>query len=130
MIFSNKKEKIPTNFSVQINGEPVSQVDSTKYLGVLLDHRLTFRQHTHYIAQKLIRGNNLISRLRHFVSSELLVTFYHSHFHSHLNYCSNSWGSAAKSYIQVLSELQDKALYLISFQKITSDNKDSLYKKI
>ena len=42
--------------------------------------------HMHDLASKLNRANAVLSKLRHFVNSEILRSTYFAIFHSHLNY--------------------------------------------
>ena len=127
MVFRNKKDNSEPLLTISINGEPVEEVKCAKYLGIFIDHKLTFKEHINHVAKKLTRGNILISRLRHFVTREILTSFYHAHFHSHLNYGSIAWGTAAPSYIQNLTQLQEKSLYLLSFRKLDDNNKNSIF---
>ena len=129
MIFKTKKCKNNKNINVKINGELIPQVDSTKYLGVYIDNKLTFKEHTKYIAHKLSKSNRLLAKLRHFTNHCDILNFYHAHVQSHLNYCAVIWGSAADSYIQRLTALQNKSLCLITFQKSHVVDLEAVYKE-
>ena len=76
MVFRNKNQSSKQLIEISINGQPIEEVNFAKYLGILIDHKLTFKMHTNQISKKLIRGNILIARLRHFVSRKILLNFY------------------------------------------------------
>ena len=118
-----------TTIDIKVNGHTIPQVKVTKYLGVHIDDKLTFKNHTSHIANKLSKGNRLLAKLRHFTDQSNLLNFYHANLHSHINYCSNAWGSAAESYIKRLGNLQNKSLNLISFKKLDPSNSDAIYKE-
>ena len=41
------------NVIVSIDGQPIERVNKIKYLGVIIDDRLTFKDHCEYIAKKM-----------------------------------------------------------------------------
>ena len=49
-----------------------------KYLGVLIDIKLTWNNHTDTILLKISRTVRLLSKLRHFVPFSTLISIYHS----------------------------------------------------
>ena len=62
--------------------------DHVKYLGVIIDQHLSWKHHINYIALKISRNIGIISRLRHFVPLETLLSIYNSLFHeSHIFFC-------------------------------------------
>ena len=72
-----------------INDEAVSIVESFRYLGVVLDNKLTFSQHTSEIQKKCQRRLYVLRRLRSFsLDSKLLLLLYRSIIESLLTYCS------------------------------------------
>ena len=127
MVFRNKKDNSGPLLNLAINGETVEEVQCAKYLGIFIDHKLTFKEHINHVSKKLTRGNTLIARLHHFVPHDILTSFYHAHFHSHLNYGSIAWSAAAPTYIQSLSKLQEQSLQLLSFRKLDENNKNALF---
>ena len=112
------KNSSNNNASVEasINGIKIEEVICIKYLGVILDNKLTFKQHTDHIIDKLKKGNRLLARIRHFIDYESLKNFYNAHIQSHINYCSVIWGSAASSYIDKILKFQNKSMKLLLFK--------------
>ena len=54
----------------------VKQVDSTKYLGVTFDANLTWKKHINELCLKLSKTVGILSKVRHFVNSNILVMLY------------------------------------------------------
>ena len=48
----------------------------TKYLGMITDEHLTFKNHMDTLKLKLNRANGLLATLRHYVNPTLLTTIY------------------------------------------------------
>ena len=57
-----------------------------RYLGVKIDENLNWKIHIHDLASKLNGVNSVLSKLRPFVSSEILRFVYFAIFQSHVNY--------------------------------------------
>ena len=57
-----------------------------KYLGIFIDENLNWKKHINKISTKLIKGNAMLSKLRHFVNKDILFSVYYGIFHLHLAY--------------------------------------------
>jgi hypothetical protein len=84
-----------------------------KYLGVLMDSKLTWKFHIGYIASNLSRRIGIIARLRHFVPVSTLISNYKSLMLPYLTYGTVVWGRAAECYIDKILKLQKRARRLI-----------------
>ena len=58
MVFSKKNySKIPKpEINLKIDGEVLSVVSKTKFLGVIIDDKLTWNDHTNFISGKLVEA--------------------------------------------------------------------------
>ena len=71
---------------IVINGEPVEQVDSFKYLGVMLDEKLSFTEHVRAVQKK---SQHVLRKLRAFYADPLLLLrLYRSIIEPLITYCS------------------------------------------
>ena len=74
---------------IVINGEPVEQVDSFKYLGVILHEKLSFTEHVTAVQKKSQQRLHVLRKLRAFyVDPLLLLRLYRSIIEPLLAYCS------------------------------------------
>ena len=53
------------NFNIRIDNETISRMDHTKFLGVIIDHKLTWQRHIDYIALKISKSLSVLSRLKY-----------------------------------------------------------------
>ena len=59
MVFT--KRKTPKfELKLQIDGEDIKEVHKTKFLGVIIDNKLTWKEHISYICGKISRGIGMI----------------------------------------------------------------------
>ena len=72
----------------------------TKYLGMVMDEHLTFRNHMDTVKLKLNRANGLLVELRHYVNPILLRTIYYAIFESHLWYGYQLWSQTQTKVLQ------------------------------
>lgn len=69
---------------------------SIKYLGVLIDHKLTFKDHIDYLSGKVRKLIYFFKDLRQLANEHIMKMVYLSLCQSILNYCVTIWGGAAK----------------------------------
>ena len=106
--------KDTSQFRLSIDGVIIDRVNSTKFLGVIVDSKLTWREHTVYVASKVARGIGALNRARRLLPRKLLLMLYHSMVYSHLSYCNIIWGSASAVHLHRLVMLQKRAVRIIS----------------
>ena len=116
MIFHTKQkqlshEQIP---NIKINNQQVERVKNFKFLGVLIDHNLTWNNHVTLISNKLSRTCGILAKLKNLLPKCILQIIYNALFLSHLNYGITAWGFHSCSR---LIKLQKKAVRLISKSK-------------
>jgi len=115
MLFQPKNKKEFTKMTLKIKETKISVSNKVKYLGVILDSRLTWRDHLSELSKKLSRANGLLSKIRHYADTGTLVSLYYSLFHSHMTYGSLAWGSARKDELNRIQKLQNQALRIMTF---------------
>jgi ribonuclease HI len=52
LLLSRRKRKERKDVTIYLNSRPLTQVQNLKYLGIILDTKLTFKDHLNYIAEK------------------------------------------------------------------------------
>ena len=100
--------------NILINDIPIPIVDYFRYLGAILDNKLTFSDHISNVAKKISLSVGIISKLRHYAPTSILLKLYYAILHPHLLYGIIVWGSTYKSYSQKLVSLENKDLRLIT----------------
>ena len=76
---------------LMLNSQVIEQVSEHRHLGVILDDQLKWQAHINSITNAVAKNVYLLSRLRHFCSSDACNTFFHAHIMSRFNYVCNVW---------------------------------------
>jgi hypothetical protein len=74
----------------------INKVEVTKYLGIMIDQRLTWHVHTELIMSRTRKLIWIFKNLRHIASKDLLNQIYVSLAQSVLEYCISIWGGSTK----------------------------------
>ena len=71
----------------------MKKVEVTKFLGVHLDQKLTWRTHIEKVITKISQTVGIISRARNFMETPQLAQLYNTMVLPHLQYCLINWGN-------------------------------------
>ena len=77
-----------TPYAIVIDQKEVRRVKLVKYLGMIVDDKLTWNQHVDYISSKITRNIGILKRVRHFIPKESLLLLYHTLIEPYFKYCS------------------------------------------
>ena len=86
-----------------------------KYLGVLIDQNLSWKNHVNSVIIKISKTIGMIAKLRYFVPSTVLVNIYNSLILPYITYGPIAWGNASNAYLNKNMVLQKRVLRLIYF---------------
>ena len=115
-----------TEFSVLVNGTTLNPVKSAKFLGVILDDKLTWKEHVEQLKVKLKRSLGMIHRGKNLLNCHGLKMLYYAQFYSHLSYCIVIWGSMITSENkQKLKIRQNNCVKLLDLSKCL----DEIYRR-
>ena len=90
LMFKSKQRKL-NNESISIKlggggGVKLIPSDNVKYLGLHFDRYLSWDVQINQLSKKLSKANCILSKFRHFVTKQTLISVYYSLFYSHLPY--------------------------------------------
>ena len=91
-------------------GSQLQQVDSIKYLGVILSSDLTWSEHITRICNKARKLTGLLYRRFHHCNPQLILRLYKAFIHPHFEYASQVWDPHLVKDIELLEKSQKFAL--------------------
>ena len=90
MSFGNIHSNV--KIELRIGDKEMEKVFVTKFLGVLIDNKLNWKEHICMIKSKLAKSNASIYRASKYLDTFSLKILYCSLFMPYLSYCSEIWG--------------------------------------
>ena len=129
-IFKPRNKRLPINFNrgLTMGTEVLKYKENTKYLGLLLDHKLTWDCHVKELNKKLVKYMGIFSKIRHCLPLPCRHTVYSDFISSRLNYGSEMYVKTTKKFIQPLIVTQNKILRTLQFKNIKTPV-NSLYQE-
>ncbi len=93
---------------IYISGTKIERKSEARFLGVIIDEKLSWASHINAIESKMSRYIGIMYKLKQLLPEKALVQIFHSFVQSHLNYCSLVWGFSTKSNIELLFTTQKR----------------------
>ena len=115
--------------NIKINNTNIEEKSTAKYLGTLIDNKLTWKPHIQYIKTKLSRATGIISKIRYFSTDNVLLNLYYSFVQSHINYNLLNWSSADKTTLNPIRTCIKKIVRVIQFEN-KYEHTTPLFKKL
>ena len=72
MVFTNARKNFH-DISVRINKTPLEKCVKYKYVGIIFDEKLNWKDHIEYVCKKVSKACGALAKMRHCASVELLI---------------------------------------------------------
>ena len=96
-----------------INGHIIKEVTSTKFLGVIIDNKLSWLPHIDMLYKKLKSATGILNKIMKNIPKENYKSLYHALFESHMNYCLTIYGAANKNHTDKLFRVQKHCMRIL-----------------
>ena len=93
----------------------LEQVEQYKYLGLIIDSKLTWEPHVKYICSKLSKTLGVLFRTRYCLNRHSLFLIFNSLFLSYIRYGIICWGRCTKATMKPLVVMMNRAIRCILF---------------
>ena len=93
-------------FRIKIGQIDVINQSHTKFLGVIIDDQLSWREHCNTLYNKLLVNKCLLQNAQNLLPMSSLLGVYYAHVYSHIMYGLSVWGT-------MISKTQQKRLYKV-----------------
>ena len=113
MVFTLNR-RLPPFQPVIMDGVFIDEVTSTKFLGVVIDNRLTWESHVAYISPKISKSIGVIRKIGALLPKATRIQLYKSLILPYLTYSLLVWGGAGRTILERPIKLQKKALRVVS----------------
>ena len=85
MFFTNKQR--PQEISLKVNNNVITETSESKFLGVIVDNKLSWASHIKYISNKISKSLSIIRYLRYSFPTKILKILYMSLVVPYISYC-------------------------------------------
>ena len=112
---SNRKEVTADDdmLNLVLGQNVIKCVKETKFLGVIIDNKLSWDAHIKYLNSKLKCEIGKLNRMKHVIPNELYKNLYLTLFESHLSYGITAWGGVSKNLLKSLFTTQKKCIRIM-----------------
>ena len=99
----------------------IDRVEATKYLGVILDEKLTLQEQISSVCSSLLQFFGIFNHIKQYVSRKIARQIYLSCVYSRIRYGIEIFGSRSKELIPRMQIMQNKLLkLLLNFDRYTN----------
>ena len=98
-----------------MDGELLMWTKCVKFLGILIDDKLTWKNHIEYISSKFAKVIGIVLKVRDFLPRRTLISLYYVFGYPYLTYCDIVWGSTYTTNLSRLVSLQKKLMRIICY---------------
>ena len=108
------------NVTILINKKAIKEEKYVKYLGLLIDSQLTFKNHIDEVKKKVSRSIGVLCKLKPYVNSNLLLNVYYAIVYPFLLYGIIIWGNSNNTLLSSIHILQKRFIRLATDSPIGS----------
>ena len=113
IMLSLKKNLTPQN-EIILRNEVVQRVNTAKFVGVIVDQHLNWKDHISMISQKISKSCGIIYRIRNNLDIKSKRLIYYNLIHPYLTYCVNVWSSTYRTNLKLLCTAQKRSVRALS----------------
>ena len=108
--------------SLKLNNSKLKRVTKLKFLGVMIDDKLSWEAQINYLKEKLLSSIVIIKRIKKFIPETEYMNLYNSLFKSHISYCISSWGGISRHKLESTFSIQKRCIRLLFGNELNFDH--------
>ena len=89
--------------NLTISNHVTERQEFIKFLGVLLDENLNWKEHIKHTENKIAKNLGLLYKARFFLERNALLVLYYSYIQTYINYANIAWGSTCRTNLKKLT---------------------------
>ena len=93
----SRKKNLNHQGDVSFHNEAIQKVTKAKFLGVIVDQHLNWKDHISMVSHKISKSCGIISSIRNTLDIKSKKLIYYSLIHPYLTYCINVWSSTYRT---------------------------------
>ena len=122
VVFHPFNKPIKKRITLKFHRKAIKEVQHIKYLGVILDSTLSWKQHVIKISKSISKFCGILYKIRPFVNINILKMLYNSLIYSRLNYGAEVWTLTTKTLLNSILIIQKKLVRIMTFNNKRDEN--------
>ena len=114
VLLTNSRANTNDNFQINTQNRAILPKNAIRYLGVILYHKLTWKDDTWLVVEKLYMARGILSKLRRHAPQSVFKCVYYSLVYPYLYYGVTSWGNTATKYTKTIQTQQNYIVKIIN----------------
>lgn len=131
MIFKSDSNTQNQMEPIIINNTIIQHTSTAKYLGLIIDCNLTWKQHIEHIRNKLLPYLFILRHTKYTLPMKTKIALYYSFFNSNISYMIPIWGYTTNNHLNCLQKTQNKAIRSLFWEdyRDPNTNTNAIYTK-
>ena len=97
-------------FNIKLNDTEITRMDTIKYLGVMLDDKLTWKAQVNNVLGKVKKASGMLKRVSYLAPNSVNRTLYYCFIQSQVQYGLTSWGAPSTRGLASIMNLTNKII--------------------
>ena len=110
MLMMSRKKPPNPQVDITLRNEAIQRVTKAKFLGVIVDQHLNWKDHISMVSHKISKSCGIISRFRNTLDIKFKKLLYYIVIHPYLTYCINFWSSTYRTNLKTLCTAQMRSV--------------------
>ena len=85
------------DINLMMQGAKLERAIETKFLGVLISHKLSWKSHFSTVCSKMSKKIGIIARMKHLLTTDQVLRLYHTLVEPYMSYCCIVWAGINKT---------------------------------
>ena len=120
--YSNRKKlNDVTGTRLMMDSTELEQVKSLRFLGVIINNKLTWELHKQHIHNKICKTIGILYKCKHVMDELNMIKMYKAFIQPYFLYAIEVWGHSIQSQTDILVKLQSKVLRILYNYKRSDD---------
>jgi len=120
MLITNKHVSTES-FVINVNSNRIERTLTYKYLGVIVDEKLTWKEHCKQLCCTISKYVGAMYKVKLYVNNQALRMLYHSLINSRAQYGIIVWGKEASCQLQPISVVLSRAVRCLNADKLLTN---------
>lgn len=97
-----------------IDNIEIEKVNEIKFLGVVIDSKLSWKSHKQYITAKIAKSIAILQKVKYLLNQSSLYTLSCSFILPYITYCVEVWGNTYKTNTETIFRRQKRAIRIVN----------------